>query len=89
MALGAQRSTVVRQFLREATAVAIVSAVIGVPMALGVGRWLRAFLYGVAPQDPATVLAACALLVLTVFITSSVPAFRASRVDPATALRSE
>jgi predicted permease len=89
LALGAQRSTVVRQFLREAMVLAAASAVIGVPMALGAGRWLRAFLYGVAPQDPTTVLTSCAVLVLTVLVASSMPAFGASRVDPATALRSE
>jgi ABC-type antimicrobial peptide transport system permease subunit len=89
LALGAQRSTVVRQFLREAMALAAASALIGIPMALGAGRWLRAFLYGVAPQDPTTVLTACAVLVFTVVVAASVPAFRASRVDPATALRSE
>jgi ABC-type lipoprotein release transport system permease subunit len=58
-------------------------------MALGAGRWLQAFLYGVVPQDPTTVLTACAVLVVTVLLASSLPAFRASRVDPATALRSE
>jgi predicted permease len=89
LALGAQRSTVVHQFLREAIALAGASAVIGIPMALGAGQWLRAFLYGVAPQDPATVITACAVLVLTVLVASSVPAFRASRVDPVEALRSE
>jgi len=89
LALGAQRSTVVHQFLREAIALAGASAVIGIPMALGAGQWLGAFLYGVAPQDPATVITACAVLVLTVLVTSSVPAFRASRVDPVEALRSE
>jgi predicted permease len=89
LALGARRSIVMRQFLREAMTLALVSAVIGVPMALGAGRWLQAFLYGVVPQDPTTVLTACAVLVVTVLLASSLPAFRASRVDPATALRSE
>ena len=89
LALGAQRSSVLNLFLREALAVAGGAAVIGIPLALVAGSWLRAFLFGVAPQDPATVGAACAVLVLTVLVGASVPAIRASRVDPVTALRNE
>jgi len=88
-ALGAQRSSVLNLFLREALAVAGGAAVIGIPLALVAGSWLRAFLFGVAPQDAGTVGAACAVLVLTVLVGASVPAIRASRVDPVTALRSE
>jgi ABC-type lipoprotein release transport system permease subunit len=62
---------------------------IGVPLALAAGWWLRAFLFGVAPQDPITVLGACLVLTITVLIASCAPAFRASRVDPVIALRSE
>ena len=89
LALGASRSSVLNLFLREAFAVAGGAAVIGIPLALVAGSSLRAFLFGVAPQDPATVVAACAALVLTVLIGASVPAIRASRVDPVMTLRSE
>jgi ABC-type antimicrobial peptide transport system permease subunit len=89
LALGAQRSSVLNLFIREALAVAAGAAVIGIPLALVAGSWLRAFLFGVAPQDPATVGAACAVLVLTVLVGAAMPAIRASRVDPVIALRSE
>jgi predicted permease len=89
LALGAQRSSVVGMFFRDGLALAVASAVIGVPLALAAGWSLRAFLFGVAPRDPATVLGACGVLAVTVLIASCVPAFRASRVDPVLALRSE
>jgi ABC-type antimicrobial peptide transport system permease subunit len=89
LALGAQRSSVLNLFLREALAVAGGAAVVGIPLALAAASRLRVFLFGVAPQDPATVGAACAVLVLTVLVGASVPAVRASRLDPVIALRSE
>jgi predicted permease len=89
LALGAQRSSIVSMFFRDALVVAIAAAAIGVPLALMAGWSLRAFLFGVAPRDPATVAAACGVLVLTVLVGACVPAVRASRVDPVLALRSE
>jgi hypothetical protein len=89
LALGAQRSSVLSLFFREALALAGASAIIGIPLALAAGWWLRTFLFGVGPQDPATVGAACAVLVFTVLLAACMPAVRASRVDPVIALRSE
>jgi predicted permease len=89
LALGAKRSSVVALFFRDALGLAAASAVIGVPLSLAAGWLLRAFLFGVAPQDPLTVAAAGGVLALTVLIASCAPAFRASRVDPVVALRAE
>jgi predicted permease len=89
LALGAQRSSVVKMFVHEALALAGASALLGIPLALAAGSSLRVFLFGVEPQDPVTVLAACTVLMLTVLVASGVPAIRASRVDPVIALRSE
>ena len=89
LALGAQRSSVVAMFVRDALALATASAVVGVPLSLVAGWSLRAFLFGVAPRDPLTMIAACGVLALTVLIASCVPAWRASRVDPAMALKAE
>jgi predicted permease len=89
LALGAKRSSVVAMFFREALALAALAAVIGVPLSLAAGWWLRAFLFGVAPRDPLTVSAAGGVLTLTVLLASCVPAFRASRVDPVIALRAD
>jgi predicted permease len=89
LALGAQRSSVVAMFVKDALALATASAVVGVPLSLVAGWSLRAFLFGVAPRDPLTMLAACGVLALTVLVASCVPALRASRVDPVLALKAE
>jgi predicted lysophospholipase L1 biosynthesis ABC-type transport system permease subunit len=89
LALGAQRSSVVGMFVRDALVLAAASAVIGIPLSLAAGWSLRAFLFDVAPRDPWTMAAACSVLALTVLLASVMPAFRASRVDPAIALRGE
>ena len=89
LALGAKRSSLVWMFFREALALAATAAIVGVPLALAAGSWLRAFLFGVEPQDPLTVVAACGVLAATVLLAATIPAFRASRVDPVLALRSE
>ena len=89
LALGAKRSSLVWMFFREALTLAATAAIVGVPLALAAGSWLRAFLFGVEPQDPLTVVAACGVLAATVLLAASVPALRASRVDPVVALRSE
>jgi hypothetical protein len=89
LALGARRASLVWMFLREALTLAAVAALVGIPLALAAGSGLRAFLFGVDPQDPMTVVAACGVLAATVLVAASAPAFRASRVDPVVALRSE
>ena len=89
LALGAKRSSLVWMFFREALTLAATAGIVGVPLALAAGSWLRAFLFGVEPQDPLTVVVACGVLAATVLLAASVPALRASRVDPVVALRSE
>jgi len=89
MALGAQRTAVVWLVLRGALAVAAVGVVIGGPLALGAGRALRSLLYGIAPASPLVLGGAAAALVGVAIIASAAPAWRASRVDPLIALRSD
>ncbi len=89
MALGATKWEMVWLILREAMALAAGGIVIGAPAVLLLGRVSGALLYGVGDFDPPAF--ACTLLVLFVFaaLAGTVPARRAGRLDPMSALRCE
>ena len=89
IALGAQRSSVVRGVLREAFVLALVGIAISVPVALGASRYVASFLYGLKPNDPLTVGLAVVTLLAAALAASYLPARNASRVDPMVALRHE
>jgi ABC-type antimicrobial peptide transport system permease subunit len=89
MALGAQRGAVVWMVLRQALVLAIVGLAIGVPTALGVSRFVESFLLGVKPNSPAALVLAVAILLSAVLLAGYVPARKASRIDPMTAVRHE
>lgn len=89
MALGATKSGMIWMILREAATLAISGIALGIPAVVVLGRISRALLYGVESFDLPTF--ACALLVLLLFaaIAGIVPARRAGRLDPMSALRCE
>lgn len=89
LALGAERRTVLQMILRDALKLVAIALLAGVPLALAAGSSLRAFLFGVTPQDPASLCGACALLAITALVAAYVPARRAAAVDPLVALRCE
>jgi ABC-type antimicrobial peptide transport system permease subunit len=68
---------------------AIVGLVIGVPTALGVSRFVESFLFEVKPDSPATLVLAAAILLSAVLLAGYVPARKASRIAPMTAVRHE
>jgi putative ABC transport system permease protein len=86
MALGAERSRVIRVVLREGLVYAVVGVAAGVCGALGASRLLRTVLFGVAPTDPATYAALSVMMTAVVLTACGLPALRASRLDPARAL---
>ena len=89
MALGAQRREVVRMAATESFRYALLGIGIGLAGAAAGTRFLSGLLFGVAPTDAAVFLTATAALALTTLAASCIPAFRAARVEPTTALRSE
>jgi putative ABC transport system permease protein len=89
MALGATASSVMGLVAAEGAVLAGLGGILGMAAALAVAGGLRGLLYGVAPIDTTTVLAVSALLALAAIAAASVPAWRASRVDPTIALRAE
>ena len=89
MALGAARAQVLRMVLRLGVLLAVIGLLAGGLAAWGVTRYLESFLYGVQPFDPLTLAAVAALLLAVALAACYLPARRATRVDPLTALRCE
>jgi ABC-type antimicrobial peptide transport system permease subunit len=89
MALGADRGNVLGLVLRSALVQVGVGLAIGIPAALAGGHLLASQLYRVKSYDPAILGAAALILAASAILAASVPASRASRVDPIIALRHE
>lgn len=87
MALGAQRSRVVRLVLKEGTTLALIGAAIGMGGAYLVGRAMESTLYGVGALDTRAFGAVALVLVVAALLACLIPAWRASRVEPIVALR--
>lgn len=89
MALGAQRSEVLRLVIGQGMRLAAIGALIGLGISLAMSRLLRNQLFAVSPFDPVTFAAMAAVLIAAALLASLIPAARASRVDPAIAIRYE
>jgi len=89
VALGASRGNVLRLIVRQALLLALLGSVIGIIGALALSRLMASQLYGVRPTDPMTFVTVAALLMIVSLAASYIPARRAMRVDPMTALRYE
>jgi putative ABC transport system permease protein len=89
MALGATPAIVRGSVLRRATMVTCAGAAAGLGIALVSSRLLRSLLFDVSPTDPIALGGACLVLVVVGIIAASLPAWRATRIDPVRALRSE
>jgi ABC-type antimicrobial peptide transport system permease subunit len=88
-ALGARTSDVLRLVLVEGMSPALVGIAIGTIGALASARILTSLIFGVSAADPVTLAVVAATLPLVALLSSLVPAWRASRVDPLRALRSD
>jgi ABC-type antimicrobial peptide transport system permease subunit len=89
MALGAPPRAVTGLFLRRAAFLVVAGIGLGALVAAATTRVVRDLLYGVAPNDPASFLAAAGALGLAGLLAAFVPARRATRLDPVEALRHE
>jgi len=89
MALGAQASAVLRVILRDVLRVLVLGLAAGVAAALAVGQLVASLLFGLKPTDLSTIALAVLVLSAATLAAGYIPARRASRVDPATALRFE
>ena len=89
IALGAQRSHILRMALGEGMFLVAVGLAAGVFGALLLTQFLRSMLYAVKPTDPLTFVAIAALLTSVALLACFIPAQRATRVDPLVALREE
>ena len=89
MALGAAPARVRRDVIGQALTVAGAGAALGLAGAFATSRLLTNVLYGVSPTDPIALSAACGVLLLVVLAAAYLPARRATKIDPSTALRAE
>jgi putative ABC transport system permease protein len=89
MALGAAPERLRREVLGQALVVSGSGAVIGLVATLVASKLLAAMLFDVSPTDPVALAGACAVLLIVVTIAAYVPARWATKVDPASALRSD
>jgi ABC-type antimicrobial peptide transport system permease subunit len=87
LALGAQRSHVLKIVLGQGARLALLGVVIGLAAAAGLTRLMTTILYGVSATDPLTFSAVAIVLTLVALVACYIPARRAMRIDPMVALR--
>jgi predicted permease len=89
LALGAQPRDLATLVLSDGARVAVTGLTLGIAIALYASKWLEPLLFQVSPRDAVVYATASLTLLLVAMLGSWVPAYRASRTDPNTALRSE
>ena len=89
MAIGATPARVLASVVRQGVSYAGIGAVVGLAGAAAVSRLLTGLLHDVTPLDPLTFIATAALLLMVAAAASLIPAWKATRVDPVSAIRGE
>jgi ABC-type antimicrobial peptide transport system permease subunit len=89
MALGADRSAVLRLVLRGAFLQVVIGLAIGIPATILGGRAMANFLYGIKPYDPLVLVVTTIVLLSAAFVAAVLPARRAANTEPMHALRTE
>ena len=89
IALGARRGRVIAMVLRESAVMFAAGVAIGLPLVRLSGKLIGSFLFRTAPDDPFALAGPAVVLLAAALIASGIPAWRAARIDPMTALRHE
>jgi predicted permease len=89
MSLGADRSNVLAQIMKQGLVLTGIGVVVGLAGALGLNRLIASMLFGVQPTDMTTLVAVTAAIVLVAAAACGLPAWRASRLDPNVVLRDD
>ncbi len=89
IALGAASSTVMKMILSEVLLLGAIGIAIAVPLWLAAGQVFASLLFGVKPSDPLTITGSILMLSVVAGIAGFIPAWRASRIDPLSAIRHE
>jgi predicted permease len=87
MAIGASASSVARSIVMESLTLAVIGCVVGAVGVAAVSRLAQSILFGIAPQDPITLATTAAVLLAAVLAASWLPARRAARINPVSAMR--
>jgi putative ABC transport system permease protein len=87
MALGAHSRDILRLVIRQGLKLTLIGVALGCAVAMGITRFLSSLLVGVSAIDPVTFLAVPLLLTTVALAACWIPAWRATKVDPLTALR--
>ncbi|HEY0321339.1 MAG TPA: ABC transporter permease [Pyrinomonadaceae bacterium] len=88
-ALGAQRTDVLKLIIKQGMRLAVIGVVVGLLASVAVTRLLASLLYGISATDTVTFMGVALLIIIIALVASYIPARRATRVDPMTALRYE
>jgi ABC-type antimicrobial peptide transport system permease subunit len=86
LALGAPRTGIVHLVVKDGVTVALAGVVVGTIVAAWAGRWIGPLLFRQSPHDPVVFAVVAVVLIAVAVVASGIPAIRAARVDPRTAL---
>ncbi len=89
MALGAQTNNVLTLILKEAILLVLVGLAVGIPLVWYASKFAKSLLFELSPTDPVSLVGAGLVLIIVALVAGYLPARRATKVDPLTALRDE